>query len=517
MQLELQNPSPLPFMNKNRNILRGIVLLSYVVVIVLILYGIASIFTYLNTGADRSKMLHVEIKQIDQYLPELSWAPLNNEGRLMDEQTLQRIENDYLDGLYVKHTSLKTNTTNGIEDYYTESARENLYALIDQNASQNIHIEQTTLSHEPRVDFFSEDGQLVVLTDENVIEYKRLFKDNALVTVVRERSSYRATLLLEDGFWRIRHLVKMFSEPYSIPIKNSIQTNYDIKGINYYPQDTPWDMYGEDFDKDIIDRDFKLISKAGLNTIRVFVPYEDFGKSNVRMDKLEKLETTLDVAEKHGLNVLVTLFDFYGDYSVLDWTLNQTHAKTVVNALKSHKGLLGWDIKNEPNLDFDSRGKPLVMDWLTYIMNVVKSQDSIHPVTVGWSNVESAELLADEVDFVSYHFYENIESFSKSFKALKQKVNDKPVVITEFGVSSYNGFWNPFGDNKEDQAEYHKTMQSHFKALEVPFMSWTLYDFTDVPTGVVGRLPWRKNPQKQFGFIDKNGEKKPSFEYISSE
>jgi hypothetical protein len=46
-------------------------------------------------------------------------------------------------------------------------------------------------------------------------------------------------------------------------------------------------------------------------------------------------------------------------------------------------------------------------------------------------------------------------------------------------------------------------------------MSWTLYDFGKVPKSVVGNLPWRKNPQKKFGFITKEGKKKPSFKYIS--
>ena len=461
-------------------------------------------------------MLHTEVKQIDQYLPEIDWAPIANEGRLMDEQTLKRIENDYLDGLYVRHVAYEINTTKGIDDYYTESARKNLYNIINQNEAQNINIEQTTLSHEPRIEFFSEDGQLVVLTDENVIEYKRLFKDDKLVSAMTEKSSYRATLLLEDGFWRVRHLVKISSEPYTKSDRNQVFTSYDIKGINYYPQDSPWDMYGDDFNKGIIDNDFKIIKEAGLNTIRIFVPYEDFGKSSVRQDKLEKLKTVLDVAEGYNLKVLVTLFDFYGEYSVLDWTLTQTHAKFIVESLKSHQALLGWDIKNEPNLDFESRGQELVMDWLENMIGFVRDIDKTHPVTIGWSNANSADLLADQVDFVSYHYYDDIENFAATHQGLKDRLTDKPIVITEFGVSSYNGFWNPFGNNEDDQAEYHKTMQGHFESADVPFMSWTLYDFTDIPTGVIGRLPWRKNPQKQYGFIDKDGKKKPSFEYISS-
>jgi hypothetical protein len=90
-------------------------------------------------------------------------------------------------------------------------------------------------------------------------------------------------------------------------------------------------------------------------------------------------------------------------------------------------------------------------------------------------------------------------------------------VITEFGTSSYSGLWNPFGNSEDNQAEYHKSMQKLFSENKIQFMSWTLYDYTEIPKEVVGRLPWRKNAQKHFGFIDKNGIKKDSFEYISKE
>ncbi|WP_330444563.1 hypothetical protein Q4Q34_18720 [Flavivirga abyssicola] len=48
-------------------------------------------------------------------------------------------------------------------------------------------------------------------------------------------------------------------------------------------------------------------------------------------------------------------------------------------------------------------------------------------------------------------------------------------------------------------------------------MSWTLYDFTNIPKEVVGRLPWCKNAQKRFGFIDENGTKKNAFKFISKQ
>ena len=69
----------------------------------------------------------------------------------------------------------------------------------------------------------------------------------------------------------------------------------------------------------------------------------------------------------------------------------------------------------------------------------------------------------------------------------------------------------------DKQAEYHKSIQSTFHQNNIPFMSWTLYDFEEIPKEVVGRLPWRQNAQKNFGFLDENGNKKPAFKYISKE
>ena len=274
-------------------------------------------------------------------------------------------------------------------------------------------------------------------------------------------------------------------------------------------------MFGDEFSTDTIAKDFKIIKDAGLNTVRVFVQYDDFGKANVKNTKLDKLKQTLDAAETAQLDVIVTLFDFYGNYDVLDWTLNMRHAETIVNALKDHKALVGWDIKNEPDLDFESRGKTTVMAWLNTMINLVKSIDNQHPVTIGWSNTQSATLLKDKLDFISFHYYEDLDDLDVAIKTLQTEIPNKALVMGEFGESSYDGFWNPFGSSDDDQADYHKKAQAIIATNNLQYVSWTLYDFTEIPKEVVGRLPWRKNAQKQYGFIDKKGTKKASFKYIS--
>ena len=499
----------------NKNILRTILIASYIMIVALLVSGVSAIFSYLNTGADRSTMLHTEIKKVEQYLPKMLWSPLTNEGRPMDSENLNAFQNDYLDAWYIRHVAYKTNSTEGIKDYYTDHARNNLYRFIEQNATEGITIESTTLEHHPTLEFFSEDGQLAVITDNNVVEFKRIFKDDNLVLETEEQSNYKVILLLEDGFWRIRHLVKESSEDVKKEDKTVFVDSLNIKGINYYPQASPWEMFGDQFSKDTISKDFKILKDAGLNSVRIFVQYDDFGKANVNLEKLDKLKQTLDAAENNGIGVVVTLFDFYGDYSVLNWTLNQRHAETIVSHLKDHNALLAWDIKNEPNLDFDSRGEDLVISWLSNMIDLVKSLDDVHPVTIGWSNTQSASILEDKVDLVSFHYYEDLNKLDDAIISLKTEIPNKPLVLQEFGLSSYSGVWKPFGGSKKKQTNYHKKAQQIIVNNNLQFMSWTLYDFDKIPKEVVGRLPWRKNIQKRFGFINRFGIKKDAFKYIS--
>lgn len=491
-------------------------MLTYVLIISIILFLVSALYSFLNTGADRSKMLHSEVDKIEQYLPKISWTNDGNEGRKISEQNLKTIENNYLDSWYVKQIAYKTNTRFGIEDYFTKNARKNIYNIIAFNKLNDISVESTTLEHNLDIEFFSEDGQLIVLKDSKVLEYKKVFKNKKLILESTEVSNYRLILLLEDGFWRIRHVVKESSEKFKNKSLKTPIAFTNIKGINYYPQATPWNMYGDNFNIGVIENDFKIIKDAGLNSIRIFVPYLDFGKANVKPKKLEKLQKVLDTALKQDLKVVITLFDFYGDYDISDWTLNHRHAEKIVEAFKDHKAILAWDIKNEPNLDFDSRGKENVTAWLDFMIILIKSIDKKHPVTIGWSNIKSATILKDKVDVVSFHYYDELAEFENEYLDLKNKIKNKPLILQEFGVSSYGGFWRPFVSSEKKQANFYKEIQKIMSKNSIPFLSWTLYDFDNIPKEVLGRLPWRTNPQKKFGFISNTGEKKLSYKFISN-
>ncbi|KAA1243286.1 cellulase family glycosylhydrolase [Aquimarina sp. RZ0] len=513
--------------NPNKNIYRASLILSFLVLNGGIIYGISQLFLFLNTGADRTSMLHLTKKSQQVYLPKIVWKDTLNPGRPMEAQTLSDIQQNYLDAWYVKQVAYKTNDSFGINDFYTQSARKNLYKTIDNNTFKKYHIDGTTTKHTTYLDFYSADGQLVVFTDKDVREYQKIYKEENLVFEAETHASYKIMMLLEDGFWKIRHMVK---ERY-IPLQDSITSNkkavvvddklivngesFHIKGINYYPQKSPWDMFGDHFDINVIAKDFEIIKNAGLNTIRIFIQYEDFGKATVLHNKLTKLKNVLDLASQEDLQVVVTLFDFYGDYSILDWTLTHRHAEQIVSRFKDHDAILAWDLKNEPNLDFQNRGKDRVLSWLKEMCNQIRSFDPNHLITIGWSDPESMQLLSEEMDFLSFHYYRSIDDFIDVYDKLLSNTN-KPVLLQEFGISSNKGLWSPFGTSEEDQASYYRDFQKLLATRKLHYMSWTLYDFTEVPTAVVGKLPWRKHQQKHFGFIDKDGKKKKAFAFITA-
>ena len=426
-----------------------VLIVTFLAINGLVIYGIGAAWSFMNTGADKTSMLHLELPMEDVYKPNVEWINLENPGRPMEEQALGEITNDYMNAWHVRNIAYKKNDRYGIEDFYTDSARVRLYDNIDLNKKNNHWYKRTTLNHNSSLDFYTADGTMVVFKDYNVEEYQEVYEGETLLSKEKDTTSYQVMMLLEDGFWRIRHLKEIptpgdTTKRKQRKIRSKLKKVENIKGINYYPKDSPWNTFGKKFNDTIINQDFEIIKNMGLNTIRVFIQYDDFGKNRVDYKKLQLLKTLLDSAEENELDVLITLFDFYGDYDVSNWTL--THRQ------------------------------------------------------------------ADKADFVSYHYYRDIEDFKSTYDTLNAKVPNKPKVLQEYGMSSYKGVWNLYrGAAEEGQKEYYKEMQQLLKDNNIPYMFWTLYDFKNVPSSVAGNLPWKTKKQHFFGCLDSLGNKKPAY------
>jgi len=140
----------------------------------------------------------------------------------------------------------------------------------------------------------------------------------------------------------------------------------------------------------------------------------------------------------------------------------------------------------------------------------IKTIDSVHPITIGWSNATAAATLANTVDYISFHHYEGLETLPESFSLLESKSN-KSIVLQEFGLSTDLSFWNVLGNTENNQNEYYKDFLEMQKKDSRNYLFWTLYDFDEIPSSVAGRYPWRKNKQAHFGIINLEGNPKAAF------
>ncbi|WP_139314799.1 glycoside hydrolase 5 family protein [Saccharicrinis aurantiacus] len=503
-------------MSINKNLYRVLVIISFLLVNGIIIFGISSAIAYMNTGADRSKILNIATPQQLSNSIKINWETANCIGRTIEKQTILNIEKDYLQAWQLKHNALRDNNLYGIKNYYTDSAYQNIKRTILSNKKKKVEVQSAALTHNIDVKFYSADGHIVILEDKNIELASHYINNGNTIATTQNICDYRAMLLFEDGYWRIRHLkLEKINKRDELPTLTNdsvlLKQIAEIKGLNYYPQSAPWKMFGEEFDPKIIAEDFALLKTMGLNTVRIFVQYEEFGKENVDQEKIKKLKKTLTLADNNELKVIVTLFDFYGNYDVKDIAPTLKHAHSIINSIKEEPALFAWDIKNEPDLDFETRGRANVILWLNEMIRNMQIWDTNHPITIGWSNTESAELLASHLHFVSFHDYLDPQTFNERVAKLSNSINNKAIMLQEYGYSSYSGIWNAFSSSQQKQREYYNLMQKQIDKLNLGFVFWTLYDFNHIPNSVVGYKPWHKSKQSSFGIIDKNGNRKEAF------
>jgi hypothetical protein len=111
------------------------------------------------------------------------------------------------------------------------------------------------------------------------------------------------------------------------------------------PADRAWQMWSDDqFDAALIGQDFARARAAGLGVLRIFVqkPLAD----DLASGKWQKLDKVLDLADKQGLAIVLTLNDY------TDWDLKRVAALdgAIAGHLKGRATVLAIDLKNEPHL-----------------------------------------------------------------------------------------------------------------------------------------------------------------------
>lgn len=321
-----------------------------------------------------------------------------------------------------------------------------------------------------------------------------------------------------------------------------------LRGFTYYPQlqaTNGWSDSG--WNEDVVRRELIQARSYKANTIRLMVPYSEFGWSRdgvVDPAHLERLAKTVEIAKTYGLKSIITLFDWYFDVTHWppDWpqtpavfdpnnssylaSYNKTnlYVTTIVNRFKDEKGVLAWDVKNEPDGgnfwsgDPESGWRaPWVMFFLKHNRDLIKSIDGNHLVTIGCVNyftpfVKISQVnnlsIADLSDFVSFHDYTS--DLLVHINSIKSTGMNKPVVLEEVSwptVDFTSGVgWNGYPASSINENEQLLRLKSAYNAIASSEISgainWELYDHR-LATVV-----------DAFGLIRPDGSEKPAGTFI---
>ncbi len=487
-------------------ILIHLILLAIIGLIVLFAY---QVFTDENLSNQRASNLGLHPDRFYQHTPEMSWA--KDQARLegiMTSHDKRIIEDTYKKAWFCLNNVVANQNSLCLHEYFGDELREKIINGFDPE----LESQQVDLSHQLQFNQVTLDRQVISISDLNV-EILENNKVKGQWVKTKSKKSIDLMMQLQDDRWKITDWVELRNETTEVAdsnlvINKDLQRLSEMKGVNYYPSEFPWRKFWLNFDSPTIAEDFKNAKASSFNTIRVFIPYEIFGGGHPDELRMNELKDLLNLAHEESLNVIVTLFDFPVGFDLLHYPAYQKHLRTILNRFKDHPAVLSWCLKNEPDIDYEYHDPQLVNDWLQFILNEAKEIAPESIFTIGWAYPESASYLSEKVDYVSFHYYRDADQFEKDIKELKASVEDKLIILEEFGKSSYSSFWFPFSSSEKLQAHYLFEIYQLAEENDIPTVLWCLNDFQAAPSDVFGWKPWIKKPQTQFGVYDIEGQLK---------
>ena len=360
-------------------------------------------------------------------------------------------------------------------------------------------------------------------------------------------------------------------------------------GVNYWPRRKAM-YWWNNFDAGEVREEFGVIRELGLKVVRLFLLWDDFQPEpdSVSKEALAHLSTVADIAGDNDLSLDVTFFT--GHMSGPNWSprwllggtdhpykdpfgflreilsegkptpqgyYNMFHheeaikaerllLKTVVERLKDHKAIWLWNLANEPDLF----AWPLTSDdgaaWVKQMVDLIKSIDPNHPVTIG---LHSAELHFDtglridkiykHTDIAVMHSYPMYTPWARQpldpdfvpfTCALTAALAGRPILMEEFGgptaqpgQPSHMMKWTETNGREREQFMASEEEFAEFIALTLPrlqatgatgAMIWCYADY--VPE--LWDLPPCNNSQHErfFGLVRADGSPKPHAKVIQN-
>jgi hypothetical protein len=264
-----------------------------------------------------------------------------------------------------------------------------------------------------------------------------------------------------------------------------------LKVVNYYPATAAWADMWTSWDPETLDRDFARIAALNANAVRLIVFPYTFGYPEPSPEMTARLEAAIALASKHGLQVQLTLFDSWGEYSD-----HEGSARWLAAILAPYTG--------DPRIAFVELRNELpttapALAWASALIGVVRTVDPGRLVTVSTSGSEGLEglrrlengLAGAPPDFYDFHYYGEAALAYRTLAAAKRLVAPAPLFVGETGQASAGAAG--LSEAKQDHYLRSVDLAAHTLGLGFP-APWTLSDFAS------GVVPWAGAPATEYAF-----------------
>jgi endo-1,4-beta-mannosidase len=338
-------------------------------------------------------------------------------------------------------------------------------------------------------------------------------------------------------------------------------------GLNYWPIDTGI-YWWRSFDQGSVEEDFSRIREAGVETLRIFLLWEDFQPEpqKVSIQSIDRLVTVIEMGYEKGLRFVVTFFtghmsgvnflppwmiepdngefrfsifsegrkrkgkvlNFYSDREIQK--AQKLLLREVSEALKGHPALWAWDLGNEPSNLVLPNSKEEAERWLEEMVSELKKRGESILVTLGLHQEDLEEdrrmgpkEVAHWCDFLSIHAYSIYapwtsdkmdESVIPFLGLLTWWLGSKEVLIEEVGIPSSNTFKGEMIVSEKEAYSYYERLLHSLSRY--PFMGVFFWCYGDY-----SRALWERPPldgaihERCFGVFREDRSPKPFLPLLS--
>ena len=268
-----------------------------------------------------------------------------------------------------------------------------------------------------------------------------------------------------------------------------------------------------------MDSDFAKIQGLGFNTVRIILQAVPgaFDYPSPTAVELNRLTQVIVLASNHGLEVHLTLFDLWRQYTDINGSKQWVDAVLKPSAADQRISII--ELQNEIDTTNAS-----ALTWAQTMIPYLQRRDNGIPVTVSVNHTQQLQSLVKALrttppDFWDFHNYEYDGLIYHTLSQVKTIVHHAPLFIGETGYSTYpqssSSFPYSAPNTQAQEAEqeyYYRLFTYATQSLGLPMAApWIYSDFAP------NAIPYSASAvEDHFGLYRLDGSAKPAAATIAS-